>query len=140
MLWIKAFHLIAMVAWFAGLFYLPRLFVYHADVHDAVSDARFIIMERRLYYAIMWPSGVLTTALGLWLMLDYMPYTLKQGWMHVKLSLVCGLWLYHLFCGFCMKQYQRRSNVFSSRFYRVFNEVPTVFLVVIVFLVVLKPI
>ena len=139
MLWVKAFHLIAMVAWFAGLFYLPRLFVYHADVHDALSDQRFIIMERRLYYAIMWPAALATTGLGLWLMIVYMPYTLKQGWMHVKITMVVGVWFYHFFCGFCMKNYQNHINRYSSRFYRFFNEIPTVFLVAIVLLVVLKP-
>ena len=139
MLWIKAFHIIAMVAWFAGLFYLPRLFVYHVDADDIVSLARFKVMERRLYYGITWPAGLLTTGLGLWLMLGYMPYVLHQGWMHGKLGLCFVLWLYHLSCGSFLKTFRCDQNKHSSGFYRVFNEFPTVLLIVIVLLVVVKP-
>ena len=81
MLWVKAFHLISMVAWFAGLFYLPRLFVYHADTEDVLSSARFKVMERRLYYGIMWPAGLLTTGFGLWLMIKYEPYLMQLGFL-----------------------------------------------------------
>ena len=139
MLWIKALHIIAMVTWFAGLFYLPRLFVYHADAKDALSIARFKIMERRLYYGITWPGGLLTTGLGLWLLFGYMPYMLHQGWMHAKLGLVCGVWFYHLMCGSLMRQFRRDKNKYSSRFYRIFNEAPTLLLIAIVVLVVVKP-
>ena len=138
MLTYKALHIIAMVAWFAGLFYLPRLFVYHADAHDPISVERFKIMERRLLYGIMWPAGLVTTGLGLWL-LSYNPqYYLSVTWMHEKLGLVGLLWLYHVACGVFVKQFKNERNTRSSRFYRVFNEAPTLLLIGIVFLVVLK--
>ena len=92
MLWVKAFHVIAMVAWFAGLFYLPRLFVYHTDAADKISLERFKVMERRLYYGITWPAALITTVLGIWLLSFMLPYYQKAVWMHVKLGLVfcCG--------------------------------------------------
>lgn len=138
MLFIKAFHIIAMVAWFAGLFYLPRLFVYHAETHDAVSMARFKIMERRLYYGITWPAALLTTFLGGWL-ISYNPsYYFKAGWMHAKLGLVVLLWVYHLLCGHYLKVFARDKNKKSARFFRIYNELPTLMLVGIVLLVVVK--
>lgn len=138
MLYVKAFHIIAMVAWFAGLFYLPRLFVYHADAPDHVGIERFKIMERRLYYGITWPAALLTTLLGLWL-INYNPgYYLKAGWMHAKLSLVIVLWGYHLLCGHYLKVFAHNRNSKSSRFFRIYNEMPTLLLVGIVLLVVLK--
>lgn len=139
MLMIKAGHIIAMVAWFAGLFYLPRLFVYHADAEDNISIARFKIMERRLYYAITWPAAVFTTLLGVWLVSYNLHYYLSAGWMHAKLALVILLWLYHLVCGHFVRQFARESNGRGHRFYRVFNEVPTLLLIGIVLLVVVKP-
>ncbi len=139
MLWIKAFHIIAMVAWFAGLFYLPRLFVYHVEAEDAVSLARFKVMERRLYYGITWPAGLLTTGLGVWLMVGYMPYALHEEWMHAKLGLVLVVWLYHLSCGSFLQHFRRDQNKHSSRFYRGFNEFPTLLLIAIVILIVVKP-
>lgn len=139
MLWIKAFHIIAVVAWFAGLFYLPRLFVYHADARDNVSLERFMVMERRLYYAIMWPSALLTTILGLSL-LDYnRSYYLTAGWMHAKLALVLLVWMYHLSCGHYVKQFSLNKNTRHTGFFRMFNEIPTILLVGIVILVVVKP-
>lgn len=139
MLWVKAFHIIAMVAWFAGLFYLPRLFVYHADADDAVSSERFKIMERRLYYGITWPAGVVTTVLGLWLLMRMLPYYQHTMWMHAKLGLVVFLWGYHLMCGHYAKRFKQNNNTHSSRFYRMFNEAPTGLLVAIILLVVIKP-
>lgn len=139
MLWFKAFHVIAMVAWFAGLFYLPRLFVYHADTHDQISMQRFIIMERRLYLGIMWPAAILTTVLG-WIIVSYAAsYYLQQTWFHWKLSLVLLLWGYHLVCGYFRKKLINVPNRFSSGFFRVWNEVPTIILIIIVVLVVVKP-
>ncbi|WP_454782373.1 protoporphyrinogen oxidase HemJ [Legionella sp. WA2022007384] len=139
MLLIKAFHIIAMVAWFAGLFYLPRLFVYHADTQDETSLTRFKIMERRLYYGITWPAAILTTLLGLWL-LSYNPsYYMSAGWMHAKLSLVIVLWIYHLLCGHYLKAFARHQNKKKSRFFRLYNEFPTLLLIGIVILVVVKP-
>jgi putative membrane protein len=139
MLMIKSLHIIAMVAWFAGLFYLPRLFVYHADAVDTISIERFKIMERRLFRAIMWPAAVLTTVFGGWLMSYNAPYYSHAGWMQAKLGLVVLLWVYHLLCGRMVKQFACNQNVHSSRFYRVFNEAPTLLLIGVVFLVVLKP-
>ncbi|ASQ45852.1 protoporphyrinogen oxidase HemJ [Legionella clemsonensis] len=139
MLTIKAFHIIAMVAWFAGLFYLPRLFVYHAQASDAISIDRFKIMERRLYYGITWPAGIVTTVLGFTLVLFNPSYYLKAGWMHAKLGLVVLLWVYHLTCGHFGRQFAKGENTKSAIFYRVFNELPTLFLIAIVLLVVLKP-
>ncbi|MCW8385570.1 protoporphyrinogen oxidase HemJ [Fluoribacter dumoffii] len=139
MLYVKAFHIIAMVAWFAGLFYLPRLFVYHADTQDEISIHRFQIMEKRLYYGITWPAAVLTTLLGLWLLSYNSDYYLKAGWMHAKLSLVVLLWIYHLFCGHYLKLFAQNKNQKKSRFFRIYNETPTLFLIAIVILVVVKP-
>lgn len=139
MLMIKSFHIIAMVAWFAGLFYLPRLFVYHAQAADAVSLDRFCIMERRLYYAIMWPAAVLTSFFGVWLLVDGWSYYRSAGWMHMKLLLVVVLWLYHLMCGHYVKCFAQKCNTRATRYFRFFNEIPTLLLVSIVLLVVLKP-
>jgi len=139
MLWIKAWHIIAMVAWFAGLFYLPRLFVYHADTTDEISLRRFELMEYRLYYAITWPGGVLTTLLGTWLTVGFMPYVLKMPYMHAKLGLVLLVWGYHLLLGHYLHAFQQGLNKRSSFFYRVLNEVPTLLLIAIVLLVVVKP-
>ncbi|MCC5015963.1 MULTISPECIES: protoporphyrinogen oxidase HemJ [unclassified Legionella] len=139
MLIVKALHIIAMVAWFAGLFYLPRLFVYHADTNDQISIERFKIMEKRLYYGITWPAALLTTGFGLALISYNWQYYLKAGWMHAKVSLVILLWFYHLFCGRFVRQFAQDKNEKRARFYRIFNELPTLFLLAIVFLVVLKP-
>lgn len=139
MLIIKALHIIAMVAWFAGLFYLPRLFVYHAVAHDKISLERFCVMERRLFYAIMWPAAVLTTVFGIWLISYNASYYLNAGWMQAKLVLIGLLWVYHFICGHLIKQFARNQNTLSSRFYRIFNEVPTLLLIGIVLLVVVKP-
>lgn len=138
MLWIKALHIIAMVCWFAGLFYLPRLFVYHAAADDKISCERFKIMEYRLYYAITWPAAILTTILGIAL-ISYAPsYYLKAPWMHMKLFLVLLLWIYHLFCGHYVSKFQQERNQKSTKFYRIFNEIPTLLLITIVILVVVK--
>ena len=139
MLILKAFHIIAMVCWFAGLFYLPRLFVYHAETQDQLSIDRFKIMEQRLYYGITWPAGLLTTIFGLGLMASNLPYYGHAGWMHIKLSLVFILWIYHFVCGHFRRQFYNDHNERSSRFYRLFNEIPTVLLISIVMFVVLKP-
>lgn len=139
MLWVKAFHVIAMVAWFAGLFYLPRLYVYHADATDSISLERFEVMERRLYFGIMWPAALLTTALGLFLLSFSWDYYKKAPWMHAKLGLVVLLWGYHLACGHFRKRFSLDKNDKGSKFYRIFNELPTLLLVAIVCLVIVKP-
>ena len=139
MLFVKAFHIIAMVAWFAGLFYLPRLFVYHADTSDAISIDRFKTMERRLYYGITWPAALLTSTLGIWLYTFNITYYSTAGWMHAKLSLVVLLWAYHFLCGHYLRHFKKGKNSRSTYFFRLFNDIPTLFLTAIVILVVVKP-
>ncbi len=139
MLLIKAFHIIFMVCWFAGIFYLPRLYVYHAGSHDAVSLARFKVMERKLYYGIMTPSAVLTTVFGVRLLSFDPAFYFKQPWMHAKLGLVALLWIYHGYCGVCRKRFFYDNNTHGQLFYRWLNEAPVLLLVAIVILVVVKP-
>ena len=136
MLLIKSFHIIFMVTWFAGLFYLPRLFVYHAMADDAPSRERFKIMERKLYYGIMTPGAVLTVAFGTWL---WQGYAITGGWLHAKLVLVVVLIAYHLWCGKLLLDFKRDRNTRSHVWYRWFNEVPTVILIAVVILAVVKP-
>ena len=139
MLWLKAFHIIAVICWFAGLFYLPRLFVYHAQSTDSTSIERFKIMERKLYRGIMWPSMVLTIVLGAAMIMNAPDYYLKQGWLHAKLALVTLLIVYHFFCGYYREQFANDNNQKSHVFYRVFNELPVLLLIAVVILVVVKP-
>lgn len=139
MLWFKACHIIAFVCWFAAIFYLPRLYVYHADTVDSISLIRFKLMEKRLYFGIMWPSAVLTTFFGFILISLNSSYYLHASWMHVKLFLVVCLWGYHLYCGYLRRQFLTSARHHSSFYYRVLNEVPTLFLVLIVIMVVVKP-
>jgi putative membrane protein len=136
MLWVKAFHIVFMVTWFAGLFYLPRLFVYHTLAEDETGRARFKVMERKLFYGIMTPGAVVTVALGLWLWLGY---GIGGGWMHAKAALVGVLAGYHIWCGFLVADFKHDRNRHGHVFYRWFNEFPLVLLVAIVLLVVLKP-
>lgn len=137
-LWIKAFHIISMTCWFAGLFYLPRLYVYHSMSSDNISIERFKVMERKLYRGIMMPSMILTLAFGLWL-LHIQPFLLKQGWFHAKLALIVVLLGYHHACGRLLKVLVNDANTRSHTFYRFFNEFPVLILLGIVILVVVKP-
>lgn len=137
-LWVKAFHIIAVVTWFAGIFYLPRLFVYHAMTEDSVGRERFRVMERKLYRGIMTPSAIIAVALGLWLLL-LVPGWMSHGWMHAKLALVALLGVYHVYCGHLVRVFREERNRFSHVWYRWFNEIPVVGLVLIVILVVVKP-
>jgi putative membrane protein len=137
-LWLKTIHIVAMTAWFSGLFYLPRLFVYHAMSVDEISVERFKIMERKLYYGITWPSAIITSIFGVW-MLTVSTGLLQQPWLHIKLTLVLLLWCYHLLCGFYLKQFANNNNNNTHIFFRWFNEVPVIFLVAIVWLVIFKP-
>lgn len=140
MLWVKAIHIIFMVTWFAGLFYLPRLFVYHAMSNDPVSIARFKIMERKLYFGIMTPGAILTILSGLWLLYGYGWQLYKHsGWLHIKLTLVLFLIIYHVYCGYLLLQFKRDRNKHLHVFYRWLNEVPVIFLLGCVILVVVKP-
>jgi putative membrane protein len=136
MLIVKSLHIIFMVTWFAGLFYLPRLFVYHAMSDDRASIERFKLMERKLFFGIMTPGGVLTVASGLWLWLGWGFY---GGWLHVKLLLVLVLIAYHIWCGKLLVDFRRGANQHSHVWYRWFNEFPVLILIAVVFLVVLKP-
>ncbi|MBI2384178.1 MAG: CopD family protein [Gammaproteobacteria bacterium] len=137
MLWIKAFHIIFMVTWFAGLFYLPRLFVYHCAAHDAPSHARFCTMERRLL-RLMTVGGALTVAFGVWLWTRYW-LNVPAGWLHVKLSLAVGLIAYHGWLWKLHRDFVNYDNRHSARFYRVINEIPTLFLIAMVILAIVKP-
>ena len=136
MLVVKSLHIIFMVTWFAGLFYLPRLFVYHAMSDDRPSIERFKVMERKLFYGIMTPGGVITVASGLWLWLGW---GFHGGWLHAKLALVAILAAYHLWCGKLVADFRREQNRHSHVWYRWFNEFPVLVLFAVVFLVVLKP-
>jgi protoporphyrinogen IX oxidase len=139
MLWIKSFHIVFMVAWFAGLFYLPRLFVYHSQTDDKVSIERFKVMERKLYHGIMMPSMVLTIVLGVWLWLGY-GIGKGQAWMHAKLTLVGVLIAYQFYLGSLIKDFKHDRNQHSHVFYRWLNEIPALpALIGIVILVVVKP-
>jgi putative membrane protein len=137
MIWIKALHVVAMVTWFAGLFYLPRLFVYHADTSDEIGTARFKIMERRLF-ALMTIGASATIVLGVF-MLVLAPAYLRMGWLHAKLALVVVLIAYHYSCYQLMLAFRHDRNLRSSKWFRVFNEAPSLLLVGIVILVVVKP-
>ena len=140
MLWVKAFHIISVITWFAALFYLPRLFVYHSMAKDDVSIERFKIMERRLYKGIMMPSFIITTLLGLWMLQNY-AWQQYSGdlWLQIKLALIVLLIVYHFYCGYLLKIFAEDRNSRSHRFYRWFNEFPTALLLSIVILVVVKP-
>jgi protoporphyrinogen IX oxidase len=135
--WVKSLHIIFVVTWFAGLFYLPRLFVYHAMSTDAVSIERFKVMERKLYYGIMTPSAVLALGCGLWLWLAW--FSEAGAWLHVKLVLVLALVAYHLWCGRLMAAFRDDRNRHSHVWYRWFNEAPVLVLAAVVILVVVKP-
>lgn len=137
MLWLKAFHVVAMVTWFAGLFYLPRLFVYHADAGDWISVERFRIMERRLFM-LMSIGAVATVVLGT-AMIVAAPAYLKMGWLHVKLALVLLLILYHGLCYKFLRDFAHDRRTHSARWFRAFNEVPSLLLVGIVILAIVKP-
>lgn len=137
MLWLKALHVIAMVTWFAGLFYLPRLFVYHASATDETSLVRFETMERRLF-TLMCIGGALTLAAGI-AMLMASPAYLSMGWLRTKLLLVGVLLVYHYVCFVQMRAFAERRNAHSPAWYRWFNELPSVLLVAIVILAVVKP-
>jgi protoporphyrinogen IX oxidase len=139
MLWVKAFHIIFMVTWFSGLFYLPRLYVYHAMAGDSVSLARFKIMERKLYFGIATPGAIFTLIFGIWLLsYDFHQY-MQMTWLHLKLGLVGLLILYHLYLGKIWFAFKNDRNKHGHVFYRILNEAPVVFLVLIVVLVVVKP-
>ncbi|NKB77654.1 MAG: TIGR00701 family protein [Gammaproteobacteria bacterium] len=137
MLWIKSFHIIAMVTWFAGLFYLPRLYVYHAQATDKPSIERFKVMERKLFFGIMTPGGIVTLVLGCWLWLGY---GFSGAWLMWKLVLVALVILHHLWCYKALIAFRENRNTHGHVYYRWMNELPVLALIAIVILVVVKPI
>lgn len=140
MLWVKALHVVFMVTWFSGLFYLPRLFVYHTMATDLPSIERFKIMERKLFYVIMTPGAALTILTGLWMLHNYAWRLYKHnGWLHAKLALVLVLIAYHIYCWYLLRRFKRNCNRHSHVFYRWLNEFPVLILFGTVILVVVKP-
>jgi putative membrane protein len=137
MLWLKALHVISVVTWFAGLFYLPRLFVYHADAHDAISVERFVVMERRLFM-IMTIGAAASLFFGASMLLESTVY-FTFVWLRIKLLFVLLVIAYHLFCHKLMSDFAQGINTHTSKWYRGFNEVPSILLVIIVILAVVKP-
>jgi protoporphyrinogen IX oxidase len=138
-LWLKAVHIIAVVTWFAALFYLPRLFVYHASTEDAIGRERFKVMEGKLYRIIMQPSMIVAVVFGLWLLALGWEAFSRSVWLWVKLAGVLALLGYHHYCARLVRDFAADRNRHSEKFYRMFNEVPAVLLIAIVVLVVVKP-
>lgn len=140
MLWLKSLHIVFMVTWFAGLFYLPRLYVYHAMTTDRAGIDRFKIMERKLYFGIMTPGAVLTLVFGLWMLIinGWSPYA-GTLWLHIKLVCVLLLVFYHIYCGKLLLDFKHDRNTRSHHWFRWFNEIPVVFLLIIVILAVARP-
>lgn len=136
MLWVKSFHIFFVVSWFAGLFYLPRLFVNHAMADDAATRERLLMMERKLF-RFMTPLGVLAVVFGLWLWFGY--FWASGAWMHIKVLLVVFLIAYHAYCGKLLRDFERGRNSRSHVWYRVFNEVPVFLLLGSIVLAVVKP-
>jgi len=136
MLWIKSFHIIFMVTWFAGLFYLPRLYVYHAQSTDKISIDRFKVMERKLFFGIMTPGAILTIVFGLWL---WFGYGFSGKWLMWKLVIVVLVITYHIWCFTALVTFKKDSNSCSHIFYRWMNELPVLALIGITILVVIKP-
>jgi putative membrane protein len=138
MLWFKALHLIFMVTWFAGLFYLPRLFVYHTMSDDEASIERFKIMERKLYFGITTPGMILTVLFGIGILLN--GHYLDQLWIQIKLVLVAILVVYHIHCGKLVADFKHDRNRHGHVFYRWYNEFPVFILIPIIFLAVFRPV
>ena len=139
MLWIKSLHIISMVTWMAGIFYLPRLFVYHAQANaqgDVAGDLRFKIMERKLFWGIMTPGAISTIVFGLWL---WFGYGITGKWLMWKLVFVLFLIGFHLWCLVQMRLFAAGRNTATERYFRVLNEMPVFALFAIVILVVVKP-
>jgi putative membrane protein len=137
MLWLKAFHVIFVVTWFAGLFYLPRLYVYHATTTDAAGQERFKTMERKLF-VMMTIGAALTVIFGVATLMQA-PGFMQTGWLHAKLTLVALLVAYHVWCFRLLVAFRNDANRHSERWYRLFNEAPSLLLIAIVILVVVKP-
>lgn len=139
MLWFKALHIIAMVCWFAGLFYLPRLYVYHSATQDLKIHEQLKIMEWRLFWYITTPAAVLTGIFGWLIIFTNYHYYEAMNWLHIKLILVLILFIYHVYLGKLLFDFKRDRILHTEKFYRYLNEVPTVFLIAIVLLAVIRP-
>ena len=138
-LWLKALHIFFMVAWFAGIFYLPRLFVYHAQTSEPAVKEQFMTMERRLWFFVT-PFALLTAVFGIWLITIYgTQWLAASGWLHAKLTLVAALYIYHFYLYRLVKQFARDENTHSAKFYRIINEVPVLVLLAVIILAVVKP-
>jgi protoporphyrinogen IX oxidase len=141
MLWVLAFHIIAVIAWFAGLFYLPRLYVYHCQAiqeQDTIGSNRFKTMEYKLFWYIMTPAGLIATALGLWLV-ALKPTLLHETWFQLKLGLAACLWLFHLTCGYYLSKFKQEKNQKPEKYFRFFNEIPTIILISVIILAIIQP-
>ena len=138
-LWLKAFHIISVITWFAGIFYLPRLFVYHAACEDEISSERFKVMERKLYRLIMMPSMVITLTLGFGMLAMAGQGLSAQSWIWIKIALVGLLVAYHLHCGWIIGEFATNTQYRSERFFRIYNELPVLILIPVILLVVLQP-
>lgn len=137
--WLKAIHIMAATTWFAGIFYLPRLFVYHAMAEDQTGRERFQTMERKLYRGIMNPSMIVTLVFGIWmLVVNWAAYS-QMGWVHAKLALIVLLLIYHHVSLVFLKRFARETNRHGHIFYRWFNEFPVLLLIGIVILAVVRP-
>lgn len=139
MLWVKALHIFFIVTWFSGLFYLPRLYVYHAMATDSISIERFKIMERKLYFGIATPGAILSLLFGGWLISFNPQGYMQMPWFHMKLGIVLLTLLYHLYLGKLLFAFARDKNTHSHMFYRILNEIPVLFLLGIIVLVVVRP-
>ena len=139
MKWVLALHIISMVAWFAGLFYLPRLFVYHTMTQETNEYQRFRIMEHKLFYYITTPAGIATSFFGFWLLYSNEAFYAHLWWMHIKLIAVALLWVFHLYCGRCVWYFKHNRNPHSEKFFRFFNEIPTILLFIIIIMAIVQP-
>ena len=137
----KALHLIAIISWMAGLLYLPRIFVYHADtLNNEQQNETFKIMEKKLYFYIMNPAMILSWIFGMLLVHSIGIKSFADLWLQIKLLSVILLTIYHFFLLICLREFSINSNKYSSKFFRIINEVPTVLLIIIIFAIVFKPI
>ncbi len=138
--WIKAFHVISIIAWMAGLLYLPRLFVYHCDSEPGSKQSEiFKVMERRLFYAIMTPAMITSWLFGLWLLFGFNIVNLSDFWIWIKLGGVLGLTAVHVLLGLSLKEFSLDKNIHTRNYFRIFNEIPTLLMILIVIMVIVKP-
>lgn len=140
-LWLKFFHLVFVVTWFAALFYLPRLFVYHTQVSSGDENQRFLVMEKKLYWYICVPSSIFVFLTGIWsVLIRGADYFSESTWLHIKICFVLGLLVFQTFCGRWHYEFKSQKRKRSERFFRIVDELPTIALLVALFLVVFKPI